>query len=145
MYGDRIRPLLEQQRQILVPYLPQREPHSDRVSPIAEHCRLGRSTPVGVPTRSARLRTNIPPTAPSAARPAVELVLAAHGEPRTARRSSACFPERRGRFLQLRRLAWASVQECPLLERSVRYGARRFAWRSSPVVIDDLDVVPVRV
>src|SRR5688500_9033975 len=53
--------------------------------------------------------------------------------------------EQRGRFLQLRRLAWASVRECPLLERSVRYGARRFAWRSSPVVIDDLDVVPVRV
>jgi hypothetical protein len=60
-------------------------------------------------------------------------------------RSSACFPERRGRFLQLRRLVWASVRECPLLERSVRYGARRFAWRSSPVVIHDLDVVPVRV
>jgi hypothetical protein len=55
------------------------------------------------------------------------------------------FPERRGRFLQLRRLAWASVRECPLLERSVRYGARRLAWHSSPVVIDDLDVVPVRV
>src|SRR5918994_5458051 len=87
----------------------------------------------------------MPPTAPSAARPAVEFVLPAHGEPRTARRSSACFPERGGRFLQLRRLAWASVRECPLLERSVRYGARRFAWRSSPVVVDDLDVVPVRV
>src|SRR5437773_8473157 len=34
-----------------------------------------------------------------------------------ARRSSACFPERRrrdscGRLLQLRRLAWASVPEC---------------------------------
>src|SRR5438128_1887099 len=48
VYGERIRPLLEQQRQILVPYLPQREPHSDGVLPIAQHRRLGRAKRVRV-------------------------------------------------------------------------------------------------
>jgi hypothetical protein len=74
-------PLLEQQRQILVPYLPQREPiqtescRSQSIVGWVERKRLR------VHTTSARLRTNIPPTVPSAARPAVELVLPAHGEP----------------------------------------------------------------
>jgi hypothetical protein len=32
-----------------------------------------------------------------------------------------------------------------LLEQSVPYGAAAICWRSSLVVVDDLDVVPVRV
>src|SRR5207247_2194976 len=48
-----------------------------------------------------------------------------------ARRSSACFPERRrrdfwGRLLQLRRLAWASVQQSP-----PSIGARGRRWSRS--------------
>src|SRR6266516_5833274 len=52
---------------------------------------------------------------------------------RIARRSTACFPERRrrdccGRFLQLRRLACASVSQCPP-SRPLRPAASSAGWR----------------
>src|ERR671919_112091 len=81
---------LEQQRQILVPYLPQREPHSDGVLPIAEHRRLVKLKPVRH-TRSAMLTNHSLPTGPSAARPA--------GRARAARRGDGSHGARAGAVL----------------------------------------------
>jgi len=80
VYGDRIRPLFEQQRQILVPYLTQREAHSGGVSPIAEHRREVELSQCPA-TQVRELRTSHPFRR---LRPLLDLrssSLPAHGEP----------------------------------------------------------------
>src|SRR5215218_6414648 len=75
------------------------------------------------------------------------MVSATGGPTRRVARTFESSPSQRKPALdnRSRDLDWAQCPGMSLLERSVRYRARRSAWHSSPVVVDDLDVVPVRV